>query len=184
MQQFTAVLMAPIIEPIEGQNVTFSLLKGNELAPLAEKIRSLKKSAADMNGTKHKLNPVQMFRVHQEIDAEDISVPQLGRWINVHDGASEAVRLSLKKSGYDDAQQQLILDAMDPPTLVGLANLVTRFGRLPKAQTSGDAVDRPLTDTGSQTSSTGDSLPGSSDDGSTAIPENSPSTNSGINTAA
>jgi hypothetical protein len=184
MQQFTAVFMAPITEQIEGQSVEFALLKAKELAPLAEKIKSQRKLDSEKSGEKFKLTAIQLFRAHQEIDATDVSVPELGRWINTQPGAEEAVDLSLKKTGYDDTQRINIIDAMDPPTLVGIAMLVTRFGRLPLKKTSGDAVDVPLTTTGNQTSSTGGSLPGSSADGFTATPETSQSISSGINTAA
>jgi hypothetical protein len=171
--EFSAVLQTPIVETIDGQDVTLPLLTSKELAPLAEQIRNDRKKSAKALGESLKFDQVQHYRAAQEIDTTEIGVGDIISRVRSPAGAEQVIKLSAVKGGYTPEQSQAIADSLGLIRQVELAMAITRISKLPSSKVESDAVSRPLDASAASPTPTGSpSSPASAE----VAPESTPAT--------
>lgn len=147
--QFTAVMRAPLVRSIDGQDVTFPLLTAAELGELGEVIRKDWRSALEKNPKSGKLTDLEWLRAFQEIDEAVLPITEIVRRVTTLSGSAWCIERSLSKQGYTDEQRAAIMDSLSPMELKEIAELVTRIRFLPRVKADKDAgenVKRPLSE--------------------------------------
>lgn len=150
MDQMDDVMASPMIERVNGQDVTFARLLNEDYGTLENAVRQLRVSFLNDLIAKAKLEGTDKFCALRDNYTPFVDATQVAAYLRTHDGARKAVMMSLKKSGYTEESAKEIMshyffsDLSDLAwSLIGFAERNHRVGPSEKGEKPTDPTGAP-----------------------------------------